>query len=183
VTGTTPYIREASDRDMPAVAGVYVRAYAQPPWYERNDQTQSEWYVSWVRQHPGTFALVLVEPQSEAHSPIGGFILAGHRRYEAFVDDWERMGDRPLQGWPVVTGRLSYVWELAVEPALQRRGHGEALLLAAISRLRAEGANALLLRSSERAPAAIGLYRKLGFTRLPVRERVDPLAGPWLLRL
>ena len=64
-----------------------------------------------------------------------------------------------------------------------RRGQGSALLRGAVERMRAAGADAVVLRSSERAVAAVGMYRKFGFQRLPVSERIDPQSGPWLLRL
>jgi ribosomal protein S18 acetylase RimI-like enzyme len=70
-----------------------------------------------------------------------------------------------------------------VRPETQRQGHGAALLRAAVERLRENGVDSVLLRSSERAPAAVGLYRRFGFDRLPVRERVDTLSGPWVLPL
>jgi [ribosomal protein S18]-alanine N-acetyltransferase len=82
-----------------------------------------------------------------------------------------------------VPGRLGYIWEIAVHPQAQRRGHGAALLRAAIESVRQEGVDTMVLRSSERATAAVGLYRRFGFQRLPVRERIDPRSGPWVLPL
>jgi ribosomal protein S18 acetylase RimI-like enzyme len=72
---------------------------------------------------------------------------------------------------------------LGVDPDAQRRGIGTALLRAAVARLRRDSVQYVLLRSSERAAAAVALYRRTGFRRLPVHERRDPLAGPWLLTL
>jgi ribosomal protein S18 acetylase RimI-like enzyme len=178
-----PRTRAATEADVPAIVGIYVRAYAQPPWDEHNDPTQSEEYLRWVMTVPDTQCLVSVEPGgiSGAAGAVAGFVLAGPRAYERFVEDWERLAQRPPQGWPVVPGRLGYIWEIAVEPGLQRRGHGSALMGAAIEALRRQGVETVLLRSSERAEAAIALYRRFGFRRLPIREIRDPLAGPWLL--
>ena len=115
---------------------------------------------------------------------MAGFIVAGARNYADFMEDWDRMvGDRPTNGWLHVPGRLGYVWELGVHPAVQRQGIATTLLTDAIDRVRQDGAENLLLRSSERADAAVALYKHFGFQRLPIREKRDPLAGPWLLQL
>ena len=171
---------------MPAIVGVYIRAYAQPPWNERHEPVSSEGYLRWVLSVPGTHCLVVggdADAAAAGPSGVAGFIFAGPRSYQEFVQDWERLAERPAGGWPFIPGRLAYIWEIAVDPPAQRRGYGAALLAAAIAQLRAEGFDTLVLRSSERATAAIGLYRRFGFQRLPVRERRDPLSGPWVLPL
>jgi ribosomal protein S18 acetylase RimI-like enzyme len=173
-------VRLATEADVPAVVGVYVRAYAQPPWLERHEPVASEGYLRWVMGNPGTVCLVSLAPDGQT---IAGFVLVGPREYAEFVRDWERLAERPPEGWPAIPGRLGYIWEIAVDPAQQRRGHGVALLGAAIDRLRQSGVDVLVLRSSERAAPAMALYRHFGFQRLPVHERVDPLSGPWVLPL
>jgi ribosomal protein S18 acetylase RimI-like enzyme len=185
-----PRVRLAAEADVPAVVGIYVRAYAQPPWNEQNDPGASERYLRWVTGHPGTVCLLSLDAAGagEPGAPdepgrVAGFALTGPRPYAHFVEDWERMAQRPPEGWPVVPGRLGYLWEIAVDPSVQRRGHGSALMAAAIDALRRQGVETLLLRSSERAAPAMALYRRFGFQRLPVRETRDPLAGPWMLRL
>jgi ribosomal protein S18 acetylase RimI-like enzyme len=173
-------IRAATEADLPAVVGIYVRAYAQPPWNEQNAPGPSETYLRWMIGSQGASCLVA------ANAIVGqvlGFVFAGPRPYAHFLEDWERMADRPPEGWPRVSGRLGYIWEIAVEPGRQRQGLGTALLAAAIERLRSLGVETVVLRSSERAPAAIALYRRFGFQRLPLRERRDPQAGPWALAL
>jgi ribosomal protein S18 acetylase RimI-like enzyme len=173
-------VRLATEADLPAVVDIYIRAYAQPPWNERHEPISSEGYLRWVLGTPGTRCLV---SQAGTESPVQGFVLVGPRAYEQFVEDWERLADRPVEGWPAVPGRLGYIWEIAVHPDAQRRGHGAALLRGAIESVRQEGIETMVLRSSERATAAVGLYRRFGFQRLPVSERVDPLSGPWALSL
>lgn len=203
--------RPAIADDMPAIVDIYIRAYAQPPWNERHERISSEGYLRWVMGVPGTHCLLALDappdaaaaaippapaaldapaqappPRAEippAEATVAGFVLAGARAYDQFVQDWERLAERLPGGWPAVPGTLGYIWEIAVDPAAQRRGHGTALLAAAIERLKADGVDVLILRSSERATAAIGLYRRFGFQRLPMRERIDPLSGPWVLPL
>jgi ribosomal protein S18 acetylase RimI-like enzyme len=181
-------LREGTDAALPGIVRVYVRAYAQPPWNERNDPASSERYLRWVMSQPHTFCLVAVAPATGEggdgrNGSAVGFVLAGERPYAAFVADWERMVDRPPGGWPALPGNLGYIWEFAVDPDAQRRGIGTALLGEAITGLRTAGVERVVLRSSERATAAVTLYRRFGFERLPLAERIDPLAGPWVLAL
>ena len=48
-------VRQATDADVPAIVDVYIRAYAQPPWFERHEPISSEGYLRWVLSQPGTF--------------------------------------------------------------------------------------------------------------------------------
>ena len=180
-------VRDASAEDLPGIVRVYLRAYAQAPWNEQNDPVHTQQYVKWLMGQPGMNALVVESEGAallEVEKRIGGFVMASApRAYEEFVGDWEHMADRPAEGWPQVPGTLGYIWELAVDPDGQRRGTGCALMAHALGRLKGAGAERVILRSSERADAAMALYRKFGFTRVAVRERKDPLAGPWVVEL
>ena len=180
-------VRDASADDLPGIVRVYLRAYAQPPWNETNDPVHTQQYVRWLMGQPGMHTLVapLASPVGAPEGEqIGGFVMASApRAYQDFVGDWEHMADRPAEGWPVVPGVLGYIWELAVDPDALRRGIGTAMMASALERLKAAGAERVILRSSERADAAMALYRKFGFVRLPLRERKDPLAGPWVVEL
>jgi ribosomal protein S18 acetylase RimI-like enzyme len=176
-------VRDASADDLPGIVRVYLRAYAQPPWNETNDPVHTQQYVRWLMGQPGMHTLVAPLASSEGEQ-VGGFVMASApRAYQDFVGDWEHMADRPAEGWPVVPGVLGYIWELAVDPDALRRGIGTAMMASALERLKAAGAERVILRSSERADAAMALYRKFGFVRLPLRERKDPLAGPWVVEL
>ncbi|HEU5316984.1 MAG TPA: N-acetyltransferase [Chloroflexota bacterium] len=180
------HVRDATADDLSGIVRVYLRAYAQPPWNETNDPVHTQQYVRWLMGQPGMHTLVapLGAPESDQAEQIGGFVMASApRAYQDFVGDWEHMADRPPEGWPVVTGVLGYIWELAVDPDAQRRGIGSAMMATALERLKVAGAERVILRSSERADAAMALYRKFGFVRVPVRERKDPLAGPWVVEL
>jgi ribosomal protein S18 acetylase RimI-like enzyme len=193
-----PHTRDATPDDLPAIIRVYLLAYAQPPWNEHNDPAATENYLRWLMAQPRTHFLVATLPtpavgagnplvrHTETTQPdlVVGFIVAGERNYSDFTEDWDRMvGERPASGWLHIPGRLGYVWELGVDPAVQRQGVATTLLGDAIDRLRQDGVENLLLRSSERADAAVALYKHFGFQRLPIREKRDPLAGPWLLPL
>jgi predicted N-acetyltransferase YhbS len=56
---------------------------------------------------------------------------------------------------------------LAVEPSMRNQGIGEALVGECIARARQKGAAALGLHSSESMQAAIRMYGRLGFERVP----------------
>jgi putative acetyltransferase len=60
--------------------------------------------------------------------------------------------------------------KMAVAESHQRRGYGELLLRAIIDRAHALGARRLFIESSSKLPAAIALYRKLGFDDVPAAE-------------
>ena len=59
---------------------------------------------------------------------------------------------------------------LAVDPAAQSRGAGEALVRACIERARAAGKRAVFLHSTGEMVAAHRLYGRLGFIRVPDRN-------------
>jgi ribosomal protein S18 acetylase RimI-like enzyme len=172
-------VRQAAETDLPGIVRVYLRAYAQPPWNEQNDPEKTAGYVRWLMTPPHMRTLVAWDENGE----LAGFAISSPRPYEHFVADWDHMGEKPLEGWPLVEGQLGYIWELAVDPDRQRRGLGSALMAATLEGLRGDGVQKVILRSSERADAAMALYKKFDFQRLPVKEKVDPLAGPWLLDL
>jgi ribosomal protein S18 acetylase RimI-like enzyme len=59
---------------------------------------------------------------------------------------------------------------LAVDPAAQSQGAGEALVRACIERARAAGKRAVFLHSTGEMAAAHRLYGRLGFSRVPDRN-------------
>jgi ribosomal protein S18 acetylase RimI-like enzyme len=65
-------------------------------------------------------------------------------------------------------GHRGWVYYLAVEPDLQRAGHGKAMLAAAERWLRARKAPKLMVLVAEANGKVMGFYEKLGFTRSPV---------------
>ena len=94
----------------------------------------------------------------------------GGRRYEAF---WE---------WVAARDPIEPSWQLdtiAVEPELQGRGIGRALIEAGLARARADGASAFL---STGTPGNVAIYGRCGFD---VYDEADaPDGGPrvWFMR-
>lgn len=166
---------------MPVLAGIYARAYAEPPWNEHIWPAWAVQYLLTVLAEPGAVCFV-ASPPAPLSTPIIGFALGAPRPYEAFVADWQAQVI-PLSGgvWPALRGRLGYVYELAVDPRWQGRGWGGRLLDALLRALRDAGCDTIVLRSSDRATPAVRLYQRYGFRRLPLRERRDPAAGYWVL--
>jgi len=78
-------------------------------------------------------------------------------------------GDRRVVGY-AVTGRAGsrgYLQRLAVEPAVQRRGVGAALVLDGLRWLRRWGAKEVLVNTQEENERAVRLYERLGFRLQP----------------
>jgi ribosomal protein S18 acetylase RimI-like enzyme len=59
---------------------------------------------------------------------------------------------------------------LAVSPAAQGRGIGEALVQACLERARSEGRSAVFVYTGPWMPTAHRLYRRLGFVPVPERD-------------
>jgi ribosomal protein S18 acetylase RimI-like enzyme len=69
---------------------------------------------------------------------------------------------------------------LVVDPAAQRRGIGELLVVTCLDRARAVGKRRMVLSTDPLMTAAHRLYHRLGFTRLPERDW-SPVPGTDLL--
>ena len=99
--------------------------------------------------------------------PVGQFIRPGGRVLMLDVGG-ERVGCCEL----IKLGEGTYeIAKMAVAEAHQRRGYGEMLLRAMIEHARGLGARRLLIESSSKLPAALGLYRKVGFSDVPQDRR------------
>lgn len=94
----------------------------------------------------------------------------GGRRYEAFWE-WVATHDPVEPSWQLDT--------IAVEPELQGRGIGRALIEAGLARVRADGARASLSTGTQ---ANVAIYGRCGFR--VYHEADAPDGGPrvWFMR-
>jgi ribosomal protein S18 acetylase RimI-like enzyme len=104
----------------------------------------------------------------------------GHGTVLVAAEDREILGTVMLEPWhegsEVARGPdEAEVRALAVDPAAQRRGVARALMRAAMGQAAGSGAARLLLCTRPEMTAAQGLYRSLGFGRLPA---LDWASGP-----
>jgi putative acetyltransferase len=115
---------------------------------------------SWLTKH------FRIEPKDAQlfNDPVGQFITPGGDILMLDADDGQTVGCCALLNLGNGTFEIA---KMAVAEAHQRRGYGELLLRAIIDRARALGARRLFIETSSKLPAAIALYRKLGFTDLP----------------
>jgi len=141
-----------------------------------------------------TFLIRPIRP--EEYGPLGELTVAayhsvGHREaYDRQLRDVARraetscvlvavgLGDELLGGVTYVRGPDDPYSEelaegeagmrmLAVDPVRQRRGVGRALTQACLDRAREAGRGRLVLHTGAWMPAAIRLYERIGFVRLP----------------
>lgn len=73
-----------------------------------------------------------------------------------------------------VTGEDAEVLTLGVMPAARRRGHGRALLAAALTEAAMRGARVMFLEAAAENAAALGLYAAAGFAVVGRRARYYP---------
>ncbi len=174
----------ATPDDLPEIVRVYLAAYAQPPWCERNDPTHSRMYLEWLLGIPDSQCLVVADGAAAANGParVRGMVMSAPRAAAEFYEDWDNICYPLPQGWPrlpTAANAIGYIYEFAVDPPWQGRGLGSRLLDAALPALTRLGAELIALRTNERASVAVGLYEQRGFTRWPLRERRQPDARWW----
>lgn len=176
----------ATPDDLPEIVRVYLAAYAQPPWCERNDPTHSRMYLEWLLGIPDSQCLVVTDAAAgNGADRVYGLVMSAPRTPAEFYEDWERICHPLPQGWPrlpTATNAIGYLYELAVDPPWQGHGLGSRLLDAVLQALTGLGTELIALRTNERASVAVGLYEQRGFTRWPLRERKQPDARWWQRR-
>jgi GNAT superfamily N-acetyltransferase len=133
--------------------------------------------VVWVAGEADGVAVWTAPEQREAwelhpwdQPPILAVADDGGRRYEAFWE-WVATYDPTEPSWQLDT--------IAVEPGLQGRGIGRALVEAGLARARGDGTSAFL---STGTPANVAIYGRCGFR---VYDEADaPDGGPrvWFMR-
>ncbi len=147
-------IRDYQNRDLSKIVEIYKAAFAEPPWNEK-------WsYQQVVRQLNGGISkpnsIVLVAENSE--NILGmtwGFDLSLNR-FPFLADNYVK--------------NTNYIAELAVSPCSRKIGTGTLLGRAYVERAREKGIPKIILRTDERNPAALKLYKGLGFSDINARD-------------
>ena len=121
----------ATPDDLPEIVRVYMAAYAQPPWCERNDPTQSRMYLEWLLGIPDSQCLVVTDAAAAGNGAdrVRGMVMSAPRTPAEFYEDWERICHPLPQGWPrlpTATNAIGYIYEFAVDPPWQGRRAREA---------------------------------------------------------
>ena len=129
--------------------------------YSLNGMVTADPAVMWANQRTRTFTYLVAE-DADSGEVIGTVTGVDHRR--AFKD--------PEGG--------SSLWCLAVDPQASKPGVGQALTRTLAERYQARGSAYLDLSVMHDNSAAIGLYEKLGFERVPVFlvKRKNPINEP-----
>jgi GNAT-family acetyltransferase (TIGR03103 family) len=129
--------------------------------YAANGMVTADAETMWANQRTRTFTYLVAE-DAETGDVIGTVTGVDHRK--AFRD--------PERG--------SSLWCLAVDPQAQRPGVGQALVRTLAERYQARGNAYMDLSVMHDNSAAIALYEKLGFVRVPVFvvKRKNPINEP-----
>jgi [ribosomal protein S18]-alanine N-acetyltransferase len=93
---------------------------------------------------------------------------------------WDRQGDGAVSGLCIFrhAAQEAELLMIAVDPAAQRTGLGLRLLEAGLTALQACGVTTCFLEVGASNPAAISLYRRLGFAEVGVRKGYYPPPAP-----
>jgi ribosomal protein S18 acetylase RimI-like enzyme len=129
------------------------------------DQYQP-WRAETETHYARSIAATGLSPQAAAREAAdtyarllpGEFATAGHHFWYAY--DGER---RAGFLWVKVTDDTAFVYNVAVEPELRRRGYGRAIMLAAERWCRDRGLTSIGLRVFAHNAGARALYEQLGF--------------------
>ena len=166
------------------IASLAYRAFREPPWNDDFERPRLHFGlgVDLMRRN----AVVFIA-KANASGNIAGYALGYEVLRES--EDHRDLTLRAISG----TTALDYLFEggnrvfygdtLCVDPDARRRQIAYGLVAAQITVLRSEGFAFRIGRTAMNATAMRGLFAKLGFEELPVRDAVFPERTYWLLAL
>ena len=166
------------------IASLAYRAFREPPWNDDFERPRLHFGlgVDLMRRN----AVVFIA-KANASGKIAGYALGYEVLRES--EDHRDLTLRAISG----TTALDYLFEggnrvfygdtLCVDPDARRRQIAYGLVAAQITVLRSEGFAFRIGRTAMNATAMRGLFAKLGFEELPVRDAVFPERTYWLLAL
>lgn len=139
--------------------------------YAANHMVAADPEVMWANQRTRTFTYLVAEDAEPGDGSVGESGVPEVIGTVTGIDHVKAFGD-PEGG--------SSLWCLAVDPQAPQPGVGEALVRTLVERYQARGRSYLDLSVMHDNTAAIALYEKLGFTRVPVFavKRKNPINEP-----
>ncbi len=150
-------LRPARPTDLPRVVEIYLKAYQALGRYYYQDPEEARDYLQWCyEEEPEGFTVA--EAETEADGRVVGFVS--------------------VHTWGAPPERQGEVVEVAVDPAWQGRGLGQALLKHAEAYARRRGCRTLVLWVGRENARAIRLYKKLGYEDVGRYERWIKMAKP-----
>lgn len=100
-----------------------------------------------------------------------------HRCFKMKYDCWVVEEDEQVIAFLIMsssTTKESHILNVCVNPVYQRKGHGQALLMYAISQAKSHGMGIVYLEVRRSNLNAIKLYYKLGFVQIGERKNYYP---------
>ncbi len=146
--------RDYRNSDLSSIINIYKTAFAEPPWNEEWSNESIAGMLNSALSKPASMAII-AQKDSRLVGMTWGFNLS--------LDKFPFLADNYIED-------TSYVAELAVGPNNRREGVGGILGEAYVKRAREMGIPKIILRTDERNPAALRLYRGLGFSEINVRD-------------
>jgi ribosomal protein S18 acetylase RimI-like enzyme/diaminopimelate epimerase len=146
--------RAAADDVLAAAADVHGKAFARPPYLERNTPQESRESLERVLREDGMLVL----------GAVGGRVAA-------------LAAGRPMPP------DAFYIDELAVSPEFQGNGYGRRVLRALTAAAEAAGRKSFEIRTTAKNSRAIGLYESEGFSLVTPNEVVSHTRGDGTVRL
>ena len=166
------------------LASLAYRAFREPPWNDDLERPRLHFGLGVDLMRRNAVAFIA---KAEASGQIAGYALG----YEVFQesDDPRDLTLGAISGTTALDdlfeggNRVFYGDTLCVDPDARRRQIAYGLVAAQIPVLRSEGFAYRIGRTALNATAMRGLFAKLGFQELEVRDAVFPDRTYWLLRV
>lgn len=169
--------KEVSKEMLEKCADLYCEVWKEPPWNE-DFWKPEEVLLDIQKEIAKPFAELLIA-QDEKEICLGftwGYqVLKDDMRFISTSCDLDYLFEKRAGIW--------YIDELAVEYDWRKKGIGIKLTERLISQFKASGAEAVTLRTDEKAVAARGLYQKIGFQEMSVKDGKYSTRTYWILTL
>jgi len=147
-------VRNYESKDLGRVVDIYKAAFAEPPWGENWTDAAAIGELENGLSQPNKIILV-AENSKSLLGMSWGFDLS-LERFPFLADNY--------------TKDTNYIAELAVDPKSRENGIGTLLGKNYLERAIGMDIPKIILRTDERNPAALNLYKNLGFSEINVRD-------------